>query len=252
MGNILLPLIHDNLDPSFCFTTWPNFLNTLTPLLKAVQDGQTFFNFGDSVPAPEKQAYPWLRTTDGRWYVYSGAWLSPVNYDANDRRLYVGSLTDLLTYDGGSNATPSDRSGPMWVEDTDFRGRMPMGPGDIPDATPSTTTVHTLTVEEQYGGGAHTLTDAEGATGQHIHAFGKYLNGAAGYNYPGNQTVPTYTGAVVQGISGSTVNSDTTANLYTLPAGQTAGGVTPTAMNIVPPVVGCYIIKPSGRLYRVA
>lgn len=245
--SILLPILPGALPPSYCFTSWPQTLLDFANAMNAVLPGATFFNYGDTKPAPEYQTYPWLRTTDMRWYEFVGVWRSPNNYSPFDRRLFPGTLVELETYDGGTAGTVSPTSGPMWIEDTDFQGRSPMGPGAISGADPA----KTLAAAEAYGAGSHALTEAEGGVGVHTHAFGKYLSGAAGINYVGSFTVPSYTGAVVQGL-GSATGPDTTANLFTLPSGSGATGVpTPTAFSVVHPVRGCYVVKPSGRQFFV-
>ncbi len=171
---------------------------------------------------------------------FSGVWRSPNNYSPFDRRWFGGTTTDLLTYDGGNTTF-----GAMWVVDPAAVGRATMSPGLVPGSDPP----KTLAQGESYGAGSHVISDAEGAVGQHTHGFGKYLSGAAGLASTGNFTVPTYSGSVVQGIGGGSAGSDTTANLFTLPAGNTAAGVVGVAMSLVPPVIGYYLIMPSGRTF---
>ena len=135
-------------------------------------------------------------------------------------RLICAALKD---YDGGNGCTSStvtSTQGAMWEEDTDFVGRVPIGAGLIPGTT---TPAITTAVGDPTGVAEHTLTEAEGGVGVHTHGFGKYLSGAVGLSYPGSNTVPAYTGAVVQGIGGHSTASDTTANCYTLPSGSTGG-----------------------------
>src|SRR5688572_10156107 len=120
MPTILLPILAGSLPPGICLTGPDAEQNRMVAFAEnmeaQLEAGQSFYNFGDTKPAVEFNAYPWLRTIDMRWYYYSGGWISPVNYDANDRRWYAGTLVQLQTYDGGDLGAPSDRSGPMWVE----------------------------------------------------------------------------------------------------------------------------------------
>jgi len=249
MANILLPLLPGTLPTGYCFTDWQQTLNDFANNMQAVlANGRSYYNIGDTKPAPEFQAFPWLRTTDGRWYVFSGVWRSPNNYDGNERRLWVGDLTQLVTYDGGSAGTVSPTTGPMWVTDDQYIGRVPMGPGNIP----GTTGPKTLAVGEQYGQGEYTLTEQNGGVGSHRHTFGLTNSGGddAYFSHLGApNTVPSYQGFYITGSNGNILSNLTTADLQTLPSGTDGQGNTPTPFSIVPPVVGTYIIKPSGRTF---
>lgn len=251
MANILLPIQWDSLPQGYCFTTWDQLGLDISNAQKAVlANGRSFYNIGDTKPAPEFQIYPWFNTSQGRWYVFNGVWRSPNNLNANERRLFTGTLTDLLTYDGGSAGTVTPTSGPTWVEDENFRGRSPMGPGAIPTTDP----VKTLSVVEDYGEGEHTLTQAEGGVGTHTHAFGQTnaTSDDAYFSNPGLNTVATYQGFYITGSNGRILTDQTTADLFTLPSGSDGAGLpTPDGFNIVHPVRGCYVIKPSGRTFYV-
>lgn len=252
MSNILLPLLAGQWPQGYCPATNQDWLVTIADNIKAVLPaGNSWYNFGDTQPAPEYQGYPWLYSVDMRWYYFNGKWISPNLADANERRIYVGALTGgagtLEEYDGGKSGAITPTTGPMWTEDTDFVGRVPIGAGLIPGTT---TPAITTAVGDPTGGSEHTLTEAEGGVGVHTHGFGKYLNGAAGYNYTGLNTVPSYTGAVVQGISGSTTGSDTVSNMYTFPSGLTAAGVpTPTPFQVIQPSRAVYVIRRTQRQF---
>ncbi len=253
MASLLLPILPGTIPQGACPATLQDMLVLFASNMEALlENGRSFYNIGDTAPAPEFQAYPWLNTNDNRWYTYTGVWSSPNNYSGNERRLFAGSLADLVTYDGGSAGAVTPTTGPMWVEDTDAAGRSPMSPGLIPGTTAP---AKTLTVGEQYGSGEYTLTDANGATGIHTHAFGVSNPGGddAFFSRPtAPVTVQGYTGYYITGSGPNTVQAETTADLFTLPSGAAGAGVTPTPFSIVPPVIGLYIIKPSGRQYYVA
>src|SRR5512146_583800 len=242
MANILLPILAGQMPQGFCFTNWQNLLNTISNAQNAVLPGGMFYNYGDMKPVPEYEAYPWLRTIDMRWYQYDGDWITPVNYDASERRLYVGTLAALNTYDGGDTGTASDRSGPMWEEDTDFKDRLAMGVGT------------TLANPGDTGGEAeHTLTEAEGGVGTHTHAFGlsNPASDDAYFSRPGTSTVQGYTGYYITGSGPNIVAGQTTADLFTLPSGSDGkGAAAPTPFPLIPPVVGVYFVKWTGRTYR--
>lgn len=133
MPTILLPLIPGTLPAGVCYSSEQERLSDFAANLQAQLDGATFFNYGNTKPAVEFNGFPWLRTTDMRWYYFSGDWLSPnPETSAFVRRLFVGSTVDLQTYDGGDTDPVGASSGPMWEVDTDFEGKSPMGPGTLP------------------------------------------------------------------------------------------------------------------------
>lgn len=224
--SVLLPIQPGTLPPGACFTSEQQRLNAFSEAQKAVLSGQSYYNFGSTTPAVENNAYPWFRTTDGRWYYFSGDWISPVGpeYHAGVRRLWASSAGSLQTYDGGDTNTPSDRSGPMWTIDSDFDGRSPMGPGAIPTSNPA----KTLAGGENYGVGAHVL--ALSHIPEHRHSV-QYTNLTSGNGFPQVGT------------------GDTAAHVFNT---DLAGSATPTPLNNVHPVRGLYIIRWTGRLYRRA
>jgi hypothetical protein len=247
MANVLLPLQAADWPQGVCPATFQEQLNQIAALLKAVLPGQAFYNFGPTKPGVEFQDYPWFRTTDGRWYYFSGVWRAPNNYDGNERRIFMGTEAQLAVYDGGDTGTPSPTTGPMWVVDTDFNGRSPIGVGDIPGTDP----VKTLALDENYGDGQHTLTEVEGGVGSHTHAFGKVNpgNDDAYFSKVGARTVAGYTGFYISGDNGNLEPPLTQADLFTLPPGSDGAGVTPVPFSVVHPVKAVNIIKPSGRLF---
>lgn len=250
MGSILLPIIPGTLPQGECPPTLQGLLNLFADNLQALlENGRSFYNIGDTKPAPELQAYPWINTAFRNLiFVFQGVWRCPTGYDLNERRLWVGDVTQLVSYDGGSAGAVTPTTGPMWIEDSDAQGRVPMSPGLIPGTT---TPAKTLTVGEQYGSGEHTLTEAEGSVGAHIHLTGKSDPTAAAAAFAKNGsavTVPTYSGYYIGGNAPQPF-SETTADMTTLPSGVDGKGVTPTPFSIVQPVIGIYVIKPSGRLY---
>lgn len=197
---------------------------------------KAFYNFGDTEPTPENRVFPWLRTISGepdRWYVYvSGKWIwpYPVPISTDIRQLWVGTLTDLQTYDGGSTDPVSDTTGPFWQEDSDFAGRSPMHPGSIPSANPS----KTLAVDENYGEGAHLMTQDE--VGPHTHPLNE------------SQLVTSGSGSD-EGIEFSEPSEDIYKTLVTQTNSYTSAQ---SAMPIIHPVRGIYIIKRTTRKYYTA
>jgi hypothetical protein len=218
---MLLPLIPGTLPPGVCYADEQARLNAYMAVSNAsLEAGQSFYNFGPDKPAVSLQVYPWLRTTDGRWYVFSGVWRSPVNGSTFERRLFVGSLTDLQTYDGGDTGTPSTESGPMWEEDPDFRGRSPMGPGAIPSSDPALT----IGVGQDLGAASHVQTTAEMAP--HTHQLEAVTNDDGGGLLAASNGLPPAAFSVTTTSAG--------------------GG---TAMSLLHPVRGIYIIRRTSRTY---
>lgn len=214
--------------------------------------GLAFYNYGDTQPAPEYQAYPWLRSTDMRWYRFTGIWISPHPMTAGEHRWEeFAAVANIWSFDGGDGSDPSvtppgPSSGAMWEEDTAYRGRSPMGPGSVPGLT----TPYTLAPETDYGSGEHTLTEAEGATGLHVHGLGHAQTGNNdGYFLrQGQIAVAAWNGYGVIGSGSSEVIAALTdVNLFTWPTGATAAGVTSTPFGIVHPVRGMYCIKRTAR-----
>lgn len=247
MANLLLPILAGNLGQGECPTTLQGILNLFANNMQAVlANGRSFYNYGPDKPAPEFQPYPWLRTTDGRWYQFSGVWRSPYNYDPSERRLWIGAEADLVNYDGGSAGAVTPTTGPAWVVDHSFDGRSPMGPGLIANDP----TTKSLNVAENYGSGAHTLTEAEGGTGSHTHPYGLYVAGT-GAGFAGQLAPVTVAGfqTLFIGENSPAGASATTANMFTLPANN-GNGVTMAAFSITHPVRGLFVIQPSGRTYR--
>ncbi len=124
----------------------------------------------ETQPGPDQIANLWYQpSTSGRG-IYSyvdGAWIipHPSAPGGNERRWWEGALgaAGLDVYDGGSIGAVGSNSGPMWEEDTNFQGRSPMHPGNIPTANPATV----LAVGANAGEGAHTQTGQE--VGPHVH-----------------------------------------------------------------------------------
>lgn len=237
MANILLPVQIGTLVDNCWPATPQEFAVRLAEIMQAVLDGgQGFYNYGNTKPAPEYQIYPWFRTTDHRWYEYSGDWIAanPVAVGSIERRFVDGDVAAIATYDGGDAGVPSDRTGPMWEIDAVLTGRLAIGSGVIPGRTIAPTTLTagaTQGAGQTAGAPEDTLTEAQLAPHQHTQADGTM-------RYPGTQ-------------KGSSLGNDFT---YT-PAVQTelAGGTgTPLAAqphSTLPPVYAGNWVKRSSRIY---
>lgn len=214
---ILLPILPGTLPPNACYPNEQARLNAFAANMQAQLNGQSFYNYGSTEPSIENRSYPWIRTTDMRIYEFVGRWRSPVNYDENERRLWIGTLSALETYDGGEVGSP------MWMEDEAFRGRAPVGPGPLPGSDPAVT----LGYAEDIGAASHLITLDE--MPEHSHEV-RYGNDDSGEGFP------------------TTGNDDSFEFSYnTMPK----GGDTPISM--MQPSRGIYIIKwNTARPYRYA
>lgn len=224
MATVLLPILPGTLPSGSCFPDEQSRLVAYAELMQAVlASGMSFYNFGSDTPDVENQGFPWINTNDMRIYYFAGNWITPVNYDLNERRFWAGSLLALESYDGGTPGTAGEpQAGPMWVEDTAFIGRSPMHPGIVPTANPP----KTLAVGENYGAGSHSMTVTEMPAHTHPMEFG---SDDVGSGFPAVST---------DNVNGQVFNTE-----------STGGG---EAMSLVHPVRGLFVIRWSGRLYRVA
>lgn len=138
-----IPLVAGTLPSGFCPATHQELYNKMFELgVGQLTANYTLPNYGDSTPAPEDQNRPWIRTIAGApdgTYVYAfGKWVRKHEIPASSdvRVMWVGSLVDLQTYDGGNTDAidPNGVTGPFWEEDTTFAFRSPIGVGTLPDS----------------------------------------------------------------------------------------------------------------------
>jgi hypothetical protein len=238
MPTVLINAVPGTLPSNFCptgATALQTFYNEIIArTVFSLSPDKAFYNFGDTTPTPENRVFPWLRTISGapdKWYVYtSGKWVWPYPVPASTdiRQLWVGTLANLQTYDGGSTDPATTTTGPFWEEDTDFTGRSPIHPGLIDNSGV------TALVGVNYGEGAHMMTANE--VGPHTHPADP------------SQLVKSGSGSDA-GIEYSEASEDNYATLLT----QTnTYAPDQTAMSLIHPVRGIYIIKRTIRVYYTA
>lgn len=214
----------------YCFTTLQQYYNDILSLTDAQLPGTiTPFNYGAEKPDPSFD-YPWIRTDDNgnfdRIYTFGslGVWTSPhpTPPGSNERRIWVGLLSELPTYDGGDGGGLSTITGPMWEVDTAFNLRFPYGSdGDSGTVKPKDT------------GGSAT------AAGLPAHTH----------------TLPTYT------PSGGTVDDFVIGDAAVLRSADNRPGQTLTTfetsssgsgagtLDTIPPFYGVFFIKRTSRVY---
>ena len=240
MSTTNLTLQPGSLPSGFCYPSTPQeLLNKFMEVSYAVFGGtnQTFV-IGASTPASTDRDKPWIKldandAVEGIYY-YSGAWIRkhPVPASSSYRALWVGTTTELLTFDGGVNeAVGSDGyTGPMWEVDTDFAAKTLIGPGTLP----STSTVVGAGTQ---GGAEQVELDTTNlpahshppVSGGGVSAFLTKSNGSAAlWNILGGGTAQ---------MAESTVT------------GETGSG---TPFSIMPPYRGIYVIKRTARVYYKA
>lgn len=224
----LITLTAPSLPANYCPASYQKLANDIIGGTQATFNstiGNSFFNFGPTYPAINNQIFPWL-DQDGNWWIYDQSlWLrkNPVAAGGFDRRIFVGTTTDLLSYDGGDGtATATTTTGPMWMVDTLFDARFPVGAGAFA-ASGAVAVLGTATSTSIVGEDQHTLTVPE--IPAHTHNFFPLVTADANNG----------------GANG--VQYGTTANVAT---SSTGGGA---AHNNLPPFYGVYFIKRTIRVY---
>ena len=224
----LITLTAPSLPANYCPASYQKLANDIIGGTQATFNstiGNSFFNFGPTYPAINNQIFPWL-DQDGNWWIYDQSlWLrkNPVAAGGFDRRIFVGTTTDLLSYDGGDGtATATTTTGPMWMVDTLFDARFPVGAGAFA-ASGAVAVLGTATSTSIVGEDQHTLTVPE--IPAHTHNFFPLVTADANNG----------------GANG--VQYGTTANVAT---SSTGGGA---AHNNLPPFYGVYFINRTSRVY---
>lgn len=146
LNNVQLPVTFTEFPPGTCFGTDSDLANAIAGNLVVTFPGSlTPWNIGPQVPSVDNRDKPWLKinavdssivgvftwnTVQGQWtqnhWQYNGG-TPPLQ----ERRIFVGTLTDLETYDGGAPGTVSAVTGPFWVQDPQFQDKWPIGSGGV-------------------------------------------------------------------------------------------------------------------------
>jgi hypothetical protein len=238
----LFTLTAPSLPTNYCPLSYQNLANDIiegTQVTFNSTIGNSFFNFGPSIPAINNRIYPWL-DENGQWWIFSqGVWLykNTVVAGGYDRRIFVGTTTDLLSYDGGDGtAVAGDTFGPMWMVDTSFDARFPVGAGTFA-ASGAVAVNGTATATSIVGEDKHTLNASEIPTHNH------------------NVRVETANGVTVSNLMctdfaekpAGNGNNDFSfqAGIHVV-ADNFGGGL---SHNNLPPFYGVYFIKRTSRIY---
>jgi microcystin-dependent protein len=225
----LITLTAPNLPLTYCPSNYQQLANDIISGTQATFNsaiGNSFFNFGSTTPALNNQVYPWL-DENGDWWVFNGGYWArqnPVAAGSSERRIFVGTSTDVLSYDGGDGTVYSGNpyAGSMWQLDNAFDARFPVGAGTF--AASGVVNVNgTATSTAVVGEDQHTLSVQEMPA--HTHNFFPLVTADANNG----------------GANG--VQYGTTANVPTSSTGDGA------AHNNLPPFYGVYFIKRTARVY---
>jgi hypothetical protein len=244
---VLIRLVPPSLPIGFCPVTEQERATLYFQLAQAqllVNNVSSFYNYGSTVPDINNRNFPWIRNAgdafDDVYNFLMGYWLAVYKSapaGPNGIRWgYEGTEASLLTFDGGENAPTTLTTGPFWEIDANYNGRSPMGPGDIPGASPS----YSLGVGVVYGAGSQQLTSQQ--VPPHTHPL---ATDSAIMNPDGTvKVVRTGVGGEGLFIGGS--------GPATAPLSVEENEFTTTQENapIIHPVRGLYQIKRTGRLFR--
>jgi hypothetical protein len=234
----IIRLIAPSLPAGYCITTPQQFANDLFESASAQFQssvGNSFFNTGSGPISADNQIFPWFDSQGLWWFFGNGTWQRPhaVPAGGSERRLWMGSPTDLQTYDGGS-ATVSNpaNSGPMWEIDTTFAARFPVGVGSFPSGA-------VVAVGTTAGDELTTLTTLN--LPPHSHDYTSFRRDSVQLY---GSTIVTLD--VFNEVSGPALNGPIYTSSSVGGAGSPAAAV--PFVN-TPPYVGVYFIKRTARVY---
>ena len=157
MANNSIPLTPPTFPPGYCFPATPQQLfNDAITFGEAVNIPSTSFGsiVSATVPASTARNLIWFKVDANNNFIAAYSFSQQYNLwvvkhplppadtantvDAGERRIYMGTLVGLQSYDGGdggTNATIGDTTGPMWQQDTIWSNT---GVGYSPVGIPST------------------------------------------------------------------------------------------------------------------
>lgn len=161
-----------NLDAGFCWKGPQDYMDTIFGLLSGTMPGGAGVYISDSLPPVDNQGDVWVRTVGGLLegvYLYQGFWHrpNPVTPSSSQIMIWKGTEADLWSHDGGDGTdpgttAPTDFTGAMWMVDTDFDFRFPIGAGtNTGNVYPPAVAATTLAVGDTGGVEKHTLVTNE-------------------------------------------------------------------------------------------
>lgn len=135
----------------YCPATQQQFADDIAAALEVFFPGEFALTIkSSSQPTVEQRSMTWNKVDAStgqsvgyfEWNIVVGQWTK--NHwpggviPTYERRVFVGTLTQLETYDGGESGTVSQSTGPFWQRDTAFSDLWPLGVGTL-IAAPLTT-----------------------------------------------------------------------------------------------------------------
>lgn len=228
--------------PYACYPSDPQtFYQDMFNRARALYPSITGVIISASAPAASDSDKLWIKTTGGapvgHFVRFNAQWVWPHEVPASgqERRLWVGNLTDLDTYDGGSSGAVADAVGPFWTRDLAFNDRLLVGVG--PTLAPVEAT--------NYGDADASILITEAQLPAHRHFMFSTVDGVSqGFPTPTNYCSRRGDGYaeddyVTQGVGGDASIALTSA----------VGAGAP--VNILNPCRALYIIQRTARIYRL-
>lgn len=223
----------------YCFTDFQQLnVDIVSQMSGQLQGGAAFYNLGEDEPDPDLRSFPWFKPSTGQWWSYNfGAWVRPNPEEASSdaRRIFIGDLTALQTYDGGDTMALGDASGPMWEQDTDFDDRIPIGVKTIIAAVLGTA-----------GSGSDLVLQASNLP-NHNHYLGLDGVGVTVDSKVGHLRVGAGTDVDYLFTAGDTTTQAAVTRNHGNNFGASDDTVQPTGISILNPVIGVYFIKRTPR-----
>jgi hypothetical protein len=140
--------------PGYCPTTNQQFADDIAAAIEVFLPNEFAFAIkSSSQPTVEQRDRIWAKVDNSTgviigfytWNTVVGQWVKnhwPLGViPTNERRIFIGSLLALESYDGGESGTISQSTGSFWVQDTAFTDKWPLGVGTLIAAPLSTLSV---------------------------------------------------------------------------------------------------------------
>lgn len=240
MPEVYLPIIVPTLPVGYCYPAPAELLAKFGESRVQLSAGNfTLIITGASTPAATDRDKLWAKDDDPnppyRYNTSLGAWVvkHPMAASGFNRRMWVGTPTQLLSEDGGDGTAtvPAPVAGAMWEIDTVIQARFPVGVGTFPSGA-------VVALLGTGGEEKHVLLTAELAS--HVHIID--------YAPTSGSVVSPSSGVLRNSGSGGTINvgSGTDTQTGSLTAQNTGSD---TGHNTLPPYIGVYWIKRTARVY---
>lgn len=247
-NQVVIPVDAGNLPLGFCPSTLQEQLNGFASVMSvtlALSSGATGIVVSSSKPAATNvlwlQLDPLGRPIRLYWFG-QGSWISLHPTVPGLISIWVGTLPDFTTFDGGDANGLSATSGPMWEVVPDLQGKFPLGAGTLPSGAVVNT-------------GDIAGNDKQPAILDHSHTTGRQRSDTDDKTYliePSSASPTGLTGAIVDrsAPSGAKLEAglDTltgvftgTSNVNNLPS--------PNTVTVMPPYLGINFIRRTQRLY---